>query len=405
MSTDVHRSVLAFRSCLLAAILQVVPVVRAGLQGMLPAGVPVAHILRWLTGAWLVSGSFHAVSGATTLVSDSSIEGRAGEEFSYQAQLTTNDFGDYPFYRATGVSPTPSNLSSIGLSMDISGTLTGTPTRTGTFRIRVTGYERSNFSGHSGSATITLVVSAGAPLGITTDPIDVTVDPGEPATFTVVATGAGRTYQWLKNDVAIDGATLDAYTIDSVQPSDAGNYSVRVTAAGNSVVSKAARLVVRIQIEVPVVTPLASGVAVHPGEPLRLAPVVTGTEPVTYEWRRSGTVLGSQLTSVLSIASASATDAGSYVLRATNAGGTGEAVVASVEIVPLVLTSSGATGNATVSWTAITGRTYVVERADRVSGANWVPLETVVADETTESVTLPASAAAEFIRVRAEAQP
>ncbi|MEO5803301.1 MAG: immunoglobulin domain-containing protein, partial [Verrucomicrobiota bacterium] len=70
---------------------------------------------------------------------------------------------------------------------------------------------------------------------------------GQPASFSVVA-GGGSTaigYQWRTNGTAIPGATSSTYSIASAQLSNAGNYTVVVTNAVNSVTSSVAVLTVR----------------------------------------------------------------------------------------------------------------------------------------------------------------
>jgi hypothetical protein len=63
------------------------------------------------------------------------------------------------------------------------------------------------------------------------------------ATFSVSATGSGSLmYQWRKNLVNIDGAQSATLTINPVQLSDAGSYSVVVTDACNSAASNPAVL-------------------------------------------------------------------------------------------------------------------------------------------------------------------
>jgi hypothetical protein len=52
--------------------------------------------------------------------------------------------------------------------------------------------------------------------------------PGDPATFTVNASGESLTYQWFKNGLDIPGATNSAYTISNATPSDLGFYRVRI---------------------------------------------------------------------------------------------------------------------------------------------------------------------------------
>lgn len=81
---------------------------------------------------------------------------------------------------------------------------------------------------------------------ITTQPQDQTVDLGDPATFTVVASGTmPLSYQWLDHtNTAIAGATSASYTTPLTGNTDDGSvFSVVVTsAAGGSVTSTPATL-------------------------------------------------------------------------------------------------------------------------------------------------------------------
>src|SRR5436190_11400193 len=58
-------------------------------------------------------------------------------------------------------------------------------------------------------------------------PISVLANPGDMVTFSVRHRGLPRpTFQWHHDGVAIPGARFTSYTVDSVQVSDAGTYSV-----------------------------------------------------------------------------------------------------------------------------------------------------------------------------------
>ena len=71
------------------------------------------------------------------------------------------------------------------------------------------------------------------------------VVPGQPATFTVIATGGNLIYQWQKDGVDIaTGANSATYTIAVVAESDTGLYQCIVSNAANSVTSTAASLTV-----------------------------------------------------------------------------------------------------------------------------------------------------------------
>jgi len=101
----------------------------------------------------------------------------------------------------------------------------------------------SNSGGSVQSSGATLTVNT-AP-AITTQPQSQTVYQGANATFSVGVTGtAPFTYQWRRGGVSLSGATLNAYTIYNVQPSDAANYDVIVQNTCGSVQSSAATLAV-----------------------------------------------------------------------------------------------------------------------------------------------------------------
>lgn len=80
---------------------------------------------------------------------------------------------------------------------------------------------------------------------IVNHPSNVTVTAGQPASFSVTATGtAPLSYQWQKNNVNISGATSSSHSIGSTQASDAGNYRVVVSNSAGSATSNNAQLTV-----------------------------------------------------------------------------------------------------------------------------------------------------------------
>ncbi len=96
--------------------------------------------------------------------------------------------------------------------------------------------------------------SSTAPV-ITTQPQSITVAQGNPASFSVTATGTPPlSYQWRKNGTNIGGAVSSTYTIASAAPADAGNYSVVVTNSAGSATSNNAALTVTSPNQVPVAT-------------------------------------------------------------------------------------------------------------------------------------------------------
>ena len=85
---------------------------------------------------------------------------------------------------------------------------------------------------------------APAPPTITQQPIGQVVNQGGKVTLELGATSSTRTltYQWRKNGVDIVGATASILTLTSVEPSDAGNYTVVIGGGGQTITSAVARL-------------------------------------------------------------------------------------------------------------------------------------------------------------------
>jgi hypothetical protein len=79
---------------------------------------------------------------------------------------------------------------------------------------------------------------------ITGQPQNVSVAAGGSATFSVIASGTGLTYQWQFNGTAISGATSASYTVASAANSNAGSYSVVVSNSSGSVTSQQAVLTI-----------------------------------------------------------------------------------------------------------------------------------------------------------------
>src|SRR5947199_713531 len=75
-------------------------------------------------------------------------------------------------------------------------------------------------------------------------PVDQTVNAGQSVSFSVSASGTNLAYQWLKNGVAISGATSSTFTIASPQTGDQAAYVVRISGTGGTVDSSMATLTV-----------------------------------------------------------------------------------------------------------------------------------------------------------------
>src|SRR5439155_27268522 len=109
----------------------------------------------------------------------------------------------------------------------------------------------TSVSGCCGIVTVTASLAPVAP-SIATEPTSQTVTAGQPASFSVTATGtAPLTYQWKKNIVAISGATSSAYTTAATISSDNGaQFTVVVSnSAGSATSSEIGRASCREAVE------------------------------------------------------------------------------------------------------------------------------------------------------------
>ena len=116
------------------------------------------------------------------------------------------------------------------------------PTVSGRY-VRMYGTQRSSQYGYS---LWEMEVYGAVGPTIQTEPVNQTVVAGAMAQFTVVAGGTGPfTYQWLRNGVAIAGATSATYTTAALSSLDSGSmFSVTVSNSGGSITSTAASVTV-----------------------------------------------------------------------------------------------------------------------------------------------------------------
>jgi|JI6StandDraft_1071083.scaffolds.fasta_scaffold00500_7 hypothetical protein len=102
---------------------------------------------------------------------------------------------------------------------------------------------------------------------------------GTTAEFTVAASHPtlAPTFQWRKNGVAIKNATTDTLTFAAVKPTDAANYTVVVSAGGESVTSDA--------VVLATIKPVNQLLVVAQGTTLK--PTVTVTGAATLTWSKT----------------------------------------------------------------------------------------------------------------------
>ena len=145
--------------------------------------------------------------------------------------------------------------------------------------------------------------------------------PGSTITLTVAATGIGQLrYQWMKEGVGIEGATNATFTLTNLQLEDGGAYSVVITDEIGSVTSQPA---IVAALGPPVITqhPAPIYQEVLQGGTMTLATIATGTQPLSYKWRRNNITVLYQTNATLRITNAASANAGNYIVIITNIAG------------------------------------------------------------------------------------
>ena len=128
---------------------------------------------------------------------------------------------------------------------------------------------------------------------ITLQPRSLSVVAGQPAQFSVEATGAPPlSYRWMRNGTAVEGATSQTLTTLPALEEDSGlRFSAVVTNPAGSVTSEEAVLTVTPAPVAPVIQTAPAAATVFVDEAATFAVVATGTAPLSYQWTVNGAVL------------------------------------------------------------------------------------------------------------------
>ena len=198
----------------------------------------------------------------------------------------------------------------------------------------------SNAAGSTASLAAVLSVTnpAIAPV-ITLQPQSQTSVIGNTVTFTVLASGTpSPTYQWYNNWVPITSATSSSLTLNSVQFTDQGSYTVIATNPANSVTSAAAILTLQNASGSPFITTVSgvsmdsthitsntlstttsSTLAVPLGGSATLTATATGNPSPNFQWYFNGQSIAGANGPSYSISNFQSWSSGSYSVLATNA--------------------------------------------------------------------------------------
>ncbi len=360
-------------SHVLAAFLQLAPLLRVAQSAPGVMAAPTLFILRWVFGAAAVTGSFHGLSGATG-ATPTSARGTNGVRMSVTFSITSSSHGTAKSYSVQSGLPLPQ-----GLTLSTRGTLSGTPTVSGNFIMRLRGWQNSSLSGDWAEINVPLTVVSANPPVVTAQPASVTVTPGQSVSLTASFTGdQPLTLRWFKEDLEVKNATNATLTLPSAQAADSGRYRLRLINGLATVFSDWATLTVQAAVAKPVITTQPVGRALHAGEGFSLGVSATGSD-LTYVWTRDGVAVGSAGPPgpTLVVTNVTATAAGEYRVRISNPGGFVDSDGATVSVAgPVVWDSPTLVSDSLrLSFNGLTGRRYAIESAAAMPGPFSVQVE------------------------------
>ncbi len=172
-------------------------------------------------------------------------------------------------------------------------------------------------------------VIVGAPV-ITNQPVSVSIIAGQPATFSVGASGnLPLAYQWYHAGGTIADATRSEFVLPNVQTVHLGAYQVVITNLSGSVTSAPAYLSF---LSAPVITTQPSNVSAEAGYPAVFKVSASGGEPMTYQWFFKDLPLADGTNATLTRLQTTSAVAGPYFAVASNPAGFATSEVATLTV-------------------------------------------------------------------------
>ena len=166
---------------------------------------------------------------------------------------------------------------------------------------------------------------------ITVHPVGQSTIEGGSVTFSVTATGEGLEYQWRRDGFPIQGGTNSTLTLTNIGGGLGGYYYVEVSNTAGTVASTEALLDVILApqiVEQPVSRQVIAGSAAE------FSVMVTGSEPLSFQWLRGGAAIPGATNDILLISNVQPADAGNYSVVVTNIAGSATSESATLSLVP-----------------------------------------------------------------------
>ncbi|MBT5311912.1 MAG: hypothetical protein HOL38_10060, partial [Verrucomicrobia bacterium] len=196
--------------------------------------------------------------------------------------------------------------------------------------------EVTSFAGNVTSDDIPVRVIQ--PVTIGTQPASTSGIVGGSVVLEVSVTGTDPiTYQWKHIGEDVEGGTEATLTLASLIEASAGEYQAVVTNPAGSVLSDVATLTIETP---PVIASLTVDQNVIAGQTVILAVTATGSQPMTYAWKKDGALIAGQISDRLILPNIAGTDAGVYAVVITNSAGLTESDGVTVSVVQPVSIAS-----------------------------------------------------------------
>ncbi len=197
----------------------------------------------------------------------------------------------------------------------------------------------TNAAGSVAGLPVTVSVSdVEVPPTIGAQPASLSVVRGSEALFAVNATGTeALSYQWFKGGVVITGANAPQLKIGNVADADAGSYSVEVSNTAGRVSSASAQLTVTSAVPAvlaPAIATQPAAVTVTAGNVATFAVGVTGSGPMSFQWRKNGVDIAGASAAALTLPAVAIADAGNYSVRVSNSAGSVVSQTATLAVAP-----------------------------------------------------------------------
>lgn len=270
------RNTVQRHAIILAALLQVLPVVRNFFANPAAANA-FAFILKWGVGSAATVGAFDACSAASNFF-PGPVTFNATSGVFFTNKVTINSYGTDPGAYSTVTKGANISVLTVNGQTTTNGqppgmllkfvdlrkagglydAIYGTPTNVGTYTFTVT----LSFTGFPDVTTnVTIIVSANSSLPvITNQPTGTTNVAGATTSFSVVAGGnPAPVYQWRLAGSPLAGATNTSLSFTNLRAAQAGSYTVVVTNSAGAVTSSAALLGVTNPLPPKVNTTILTG--------------------------------------------------------------------------------------------------------------------------------------------------